>query len=106
MYSILIPALSLPIVAVLAVGMRKRSPSLEEGATSDPLVEYAPLPSRKERLIAIFWELDLAGLLLLVGGVGLALVSITLANSGSTDWSSGRYLASFRSEEISMLTWR
>lgn len=93
MSAILVPALSVPIVLVLSIGMRDRAQSVEAAAEQAAL--YATDPAQKrtfwEKLIELSWELDFVGLVLLVGGTGLLLVSITLANSAQTTWSSRGY---------------
>ena len=41
----------------------------------------------KKRALAIFWQLDIIGLLLLVAGFGMLLTIVTIANGKGSHWS-------------------
>ena len=41
----------------------------------------------KTRALAIFWQLDIIGLLLLVAGFGMLLTIVTIANGKGSHWS-------------------
>ena len=85
MFCILTPVLAVPIITTLSIAMRVRK--------SD--ADYVRPPPRRQEtwektLVAFFWQLDLVGLLLFVGGAAMVLVTITLANSRTARWSDGQ----------------
>ena len=84
---------ALPILITLWLGMR-RGKKDTSGLSEDVVQEIVYKQSRrswKEEAVSAFWQLDVIGLVLLVGGFGLFLVSITLANSKKTTWSSREF---------------
>ncbi|GAA6023215.1 hypothetical protein JCM10207_004482 [Rhodosporidiobolus poonsookiae] len=84
MFCILTPVLATPIMLTLGIGMRKSKKAVDEP------IEVAPRAQKKslrESLVSIFWQLDLIGLLLFVGGAGMLLVIITIANGKGSHWS-------------------
>lgn len=89
-HTILTPVLALPILITLWLGMRRGKK--DTSGLSEDVIQEVVLKTRrrslKEEAKLAFWQLDFIGLLLLVGGFGLFLVSITLANSKKTTWSS------------------
>ncbi|KAL8279884.1 hypothetical protein RQP46_007734 [Phenoliferia psychrophenolica] len=95
MFCILTPALATPIILTLVVGTRahKVKPEAENGEKSDPVVPVVVTRSFKEKAIHIFWQLDVIGLVLLVGGIGLVLVTVTIANGKVSRWSDAHSIA-------------
>lgn len=86
--------IALPILITLWLGMR-RGKKDTSGLSEDVIQEIVLKKRRrslKEEARLAFWQLDVIGLILLVGGFGLFLVSITLANSKKTTWSSRTFL--------------
>ncbi|GAA5901625.1 hypothetical protein JCM6882_006027 [Rhodosporidiobolus microsporus] len=92
MFCILTPALAIPVMLSLGIGMRKVKN--EEGKTA--VVPRRSDGSRRsiwDQMVAIFWQLDLIGLLLLVGGFGMVLTIITIANGKGSHWSDPHSIA-------------
>ncbi|KAK4049011.1 hypothetical protein OIV83_004372 [Microbotryomycetes sp. JL201] len=92
MFCILTPALATPIMLTLGIGMRKSS--------STKLAVVAPTASTersrltlKQKVVSVFWQLDLVGLLLFVAGAGMVLVTITIANGKGSKWSDAHCIA-------------
>merc|ERR1712225_204674 len=61
---------------------------------------WSPLPlrvhrpsCRSQKAKSIFWQLDAVGLLLLVAGAGMVLVTITIANGRGSKWSDAHCIA-------------
>jgi hypothetical protein len=93
MFAIITPVMAIPIIAALATGSRQRKRADVEETDSDsnsPITVIEHLPW-KERAVSLFWQLDLIGLLLLIGGAGMFLVTITLANNKTKSWGDGEY---------------
>lgn len=93
MFAIITPVMAIPIIAALATGSRQRKRADVEETDSDsnsPITVIEHLPW-KERAVSLFWQLDLIGLLLLIGGAGMFLVTITLANNKTKSWGDGQY---------------
>lgn len=91
MFAIITPVMAIPIIAALATGSRQRKRADVEETDSDsnsPITVIEHLPW-KERAVSLFWQLDLIGLLLLIGGAGMFLVTITLANNKTKSWGDG-----------------
>lgn len=89
MFCILTPALAVPVIVTLIIGMRKT-----KARDIGPSAAYAaPKAPWKQRLVSIFWQLDLVGLILLVAGFGLFLVTITIANNGVAGWNDAHSIA-------------
>ncbi|SCV73286.1 BQ2448_7212 [Microbotryum intermedium] len=99
MFCILIPVMALPIILTLGIGMRKhRKDSIDE---SEVAREEADERERRglgdnrglwNKAVGVFWSLDLIGLLLLVAGAGMVLVTVTIANGLGSKWSDGTLL--------------
>jgi len=86
MFCILTPVLAIPIIVILSTGMKVRK--------SDR--DYVKPPPRLQAswgktLRSLFWQLDIVGLLLFVGGAAMLLVTITLANSRTARWTDCEY---------------
>ena len=62
----------------------------EEGTT----VIVLEKPSAKTRWIGYFHELDVIGLVLLIAGAGMILITISTANGNGSRWSDGQFLYS------------
>ncbi|KAJ9099689.1 hypothetical protein QFC20_005621 [Naganishia adeliensis] len=89
MFAIITPVLSVPIIAALATGSRARKvKDVEEKEKVQEITVVESLPW-KERTVSMFWQLDLIGLLLFIGGAGMFLVTITLANNKTKSWADG-----------------
>lgn len=86
MFCILIPVIATPIILTLYILMREQPFDSEN--CEERIVIPKAVQSWKASTISVFWQLDLVGLVLLVGGFGLLLVTITMANSKTTTWSS------------------
>ncbi|SCZ93932.1 BZ3500_MvSof-1268-A1-R1_Chr6-3g08999 [Microbotryum saponariae] len=109
MFCILVPAMATPIILTLTYGMRPHkkhvdgSPIKSEKSLQDDEEDVAstivngPTISDNKTLwaktVAIFWSLDLVGLLFLVGGAGMVLVTITIANGRGSKWSDPHCIA-------------
>ncbi|GAA5830894.1 hypothetical protein JCM11251_001114 [Rhodosporidiobolus azoricus] len=92
MFCILTPALAVPVMLALGIGMRKVKN--EEGkAVVVPRRSDGSRRSAWESTVAIFWQLDLVGLILLVGGWGMMLTIITIANGKGSQWSDPHSIA-------------
>jgi SIT family siderophore-iron:H+ symporter-like MFS transporter len=85
MFTILTPALSFPIIMTLYYGQHK--------AKVEGKLDKIPLffKGRKTSVITLelFWQLDFIGLILLVVGAGLILLTVTIANGLGSSWNSG-----------------
>jgi SIT family siderophore-iron:H+ symporter-like MFS transporter len=91
MFAIITPVLSVPIIAALATGSRTRKvKDIEEKEKVQEITVVESLPW-KERTVSMFWQLDLIGLLLFIGGAGMFLVTITLANNKTKSWADGEF---------------
>lgn len=88
MFAILTPALAIPIMITLGVGMRKHKVTSPKFV---PVAKSGPQPSFAKKALSVFWQLDLIGLLLLVAGAGMFLVTITIANGRGSSWSDGEW---------------
>lgn len=89
MFAIITPVLAVPIIAVLATGSRARKVAdVEEKEKVQEITVVESLPW-KQRAVSLFWQLDLIGLLLFIGGAGMFLVTITLANNKTKSWADG-----------------
>lgn len=86
MFCVLTPVLAIPIIVTLTLGMRETKAQLS--ARSMQPLNFSP-NGIKRSVVNVFWKLDLVGLFLLVGGAGLFLVAITLANSRTARWYDG-----------------
>lgn len=92
MFAIITPVLALPIIAALATGSRARKvKDVEEIEKVKEITVLEKLPW-KERAISMFWQLDLIGLIMFIGGTGMFLVTITLANNKTKSWADGESL--------------
>ena len=91
MFAILTPALATPILMVLYVGTRDSSKRLDMETAlekdSDHKTSVEADSTVKEKALHIFWQLDVVGLVLLVVGIGLVLVTVTIANGRVAKWS-------------------
>jgi SIT family siderophore-iron:H+ symporter-like MFS transporter len=85
MFTILTPALATPIILTLAYGMRDHKKQVSEA----PVAVQRPQTSFATKFMNVFWSLDVVGLILLVGGAGMVLVTVTLANGRGSKWSDG-----------------
>jgi len=93
MFAIITPVLAIPIIAALATGSRARKTPVErdlEHVKTEEIVIVERLPW-KERAVSMFWQLDLIGLLLFIGGTGMFLITITLANNKTKSWADGEF---------------
>merc|ERR1711939_475454 len=79
MFCILTPVLAVPIMLTLGIGMRKSEGNKVQVVAPTTPGASAKLPFSKKAK-SIFWQLDAVGLLLLVAGAGMVLVTITIAN--------------------------
>lgn len=96
MFAIITPVLSVPIIAALATGSRARKvKDVEEKEKVQEITVVESLPW-KERTVSMFWQLDLIGLLLFIGGAGMFLVTITLANNKTKSWADGEFETDMR----------
>lgn len=100
--AVLVPFCSIPIIATLWYGERKAMRTVtvvphvtiqsekfhEEGviATAEP-----PKMSWQARWIDYFHQLDVIGLLLLIVGAAMVLITISTANGGTNKWSDGKF---------------
>ncbi|KAI5449653.1 hypothetical protein NCC49_004203 [Naganishia albida] len=93
MFAIITPVLAVPIIAVLATGSRARKVAdVEEKEKVQEITVVESLPW-KQRAVSLFWQLDLIGLLLFIGGAGMFLVTITLANNKTKSWADAQSIA-------------
>ncbi|GAA5859365.1 hypothetical protein JCM1840_004582 [Sporobolomyces johnsonii] len=91
MFCILTPVLTTPILLTLSFGMRKTRKAVDA-----PVVPPPADGSRQtawQKALSIFWQLDVIGLILLVGGAGMVLVTITIANGKGSKWSDAHCIA-------------
>ncbi|GAA5980726.1 hypothetical protein JCM10908_001752 [Rhodotorula pacifica] len=89
MFCILVPFCATPILLTLGIGMRKTKAQHIEDRTEKQIAQ----PPLKKRALAIFWQLDLIGLLLLVAGFGMLLTIVTIANGRGSHWSDDHCIA-------------
>ncbi|GAA5834491.1 hypothetical protein JCM9279_004331 [Rhodotorula babjevae] len=94
MFAILTPVLALPIMFILGYTMRQT----KQQKADEVAARAAPAPAGPRRTIAqkalsIFWQLDVIGLLLLVAGFGMVLVTVTIANGKGSHWSDAHCIA-------------
>ncbi|KAF2643833.1 siderochrome-iron transporter-like protein Sit1 [Massarina eburnea CBS 473.64] len=89
MWCIIYPVCALPlIISLLWVGRKaKKSGSLDAYRT--PLQIYG----WKKLTMALFWQLDVIGIILLIAVLGLILAPLTLAGGESSKWSRGDIIA-------------
>lgn len=95
MFCILTPALATPILLTLGIGMRKHKAKDVQVVAA---AKSGPQPTLWQKLVSVFWQLDFPGLLLLVAGAGMVLVTITIANGRGSRWSDGEHAACLRGE--------
>ncbi|KAM0787422.1 hypothetical protein ACM66B_003504 [Microbotryomycetes sp. NB124-2] len=96
MFCILTPALATPIMLTLGIGMRKSSSTKLAVVAPTAAVEQSaerPRLTFKQKVVSVFWQLDLVGLLLFVAGAGMVLVTITIANGKGSKWSDAHCIA-------------
>lgn len=95
MFAILTPVLALPIMFILGYTMRqtKQQKADEVAARAAPAAS-GPQQSLAQKALSIFWQLDVIGLLLLVAGFGMVLVTVTIANGKGSQWSDGALVSS------------
>lgn len=89
MFCILTPVLATPIMLTLGIGMRKSKRTTQEVKQ----IDERPQRSIWQKIESVFWQLDLFGLLLLVAGFGMILVTVTIANGKGSKWSDGHCIA-------------
>lgn len=89
MWCIIFPVASLPLLLSLFWLGRKAKKS---GALDDYKTPYQIYGPRKIA-IALFWQLDVIGIILLIAVLGLILVPFTLAGGESTTWGKGKIIA-------------
>ncbi|BGP28642.1 hypothetical protein JCM10296v2_000378 [Rhodotorula toruloides] len=89
MFCILTPALAVPVMLTLGIGMRKSKKAVEPA----PVSNGAPRRSFRQKTVSVFWSLDIIGLLLLVGGFGMLLTIITIANGKGSHWNDPHSIA-------------
>ncbi|KAJ4305739.1 ferrioxamine B transporter [Kalmusia sp. IMI 367209] len=89
MWCIIFPVCSLPLILSLSwVGRKaKKAGSLDNYKT--PYQIYGP----KKIAVALFWQLDVIGIILLIAVFGLVLVPFTLAGGESAQWGKGKIIA-------------
>jgi len=92
MFCILTPVLAVPIMLTLGIGMRKSEGNKVQVVAPTTPGASAKLPFSKKAK-SIFWQLDAVGLLLLVAGAGMVLVTITIANGRGSKWSDAHCIA-------------
>ncbi|KAK4056011.1 hypothetical protein OIO90_003006 [Microbotryomycetes sp. JL221] len=92
MFCILTPALAFPIMLTLGIGMRKSTKKISVVAPTVNDNERTRL-TWKQKFVSVFWQLDLVGLILFVGGAGMVLVTITIANGKGSKWSDPHCIA-------------
>ena len=107
MFCILVPAMATPIMLTLTYGMRDHKKdadghSIDSDKSVDdiekrPTASAGPTLSDNKSLwtktVAVFWSLDLVGLILLVAGAGMVLVTVTIANGRGSKWSDAHCIA-------------
>ncbi|GAA5968899.1 hypothetical protein JCM11641_000771 [Rhodosporidiobolus odoratus] len=93
MFCILTPALATPIMLTLGIGMRQRKKEADGEASVVPQAETAAPVSFSQKCISVFWQLDVIGLLLMVGGFGMLLTIITIANGKGSHWNDAHSIA-------------
>ncbi|GAA6044709.1 hypothetical protein JCM8097_000241 [Rhodosporidiobolus ruineniae] len=79
MLAILVPALATPVLLTMGYGMRPLKGEAKPTRKTDQR-------SLAEKAVAIFWELDLVGLLLMVSGFSMLLTIVTIANGKGSHW--------------------
>ena len=89
MWCIIFPACSLPlIISLWWVGRKARKAgSLDNYKT--PYEMHGP----RKLAVALFWQLDVIGIILLIAVFGLILVPLTLAGGQSEQWGKGKIIA-------------
>jgi len=89
MWCIIYTACSLPLILSLSwVGYKaKRAGTLENYKT--PYQLYGP----KRLFIALFWQLDVIGIILLICVFGFILVPLTIAGGVSSQWGTAKIIA-------------
>ncbi|KAL5403476.1 ferrioxamine B transporter [Paraphaeosphaeria minitans] len=89
MWCIIFPVASLPlIISLLWLGRKaKKSGALDDYKTPNQI--YGP----NKIAIALFWQLDVIGIILLIAVFGLILVPFTLAGGESTTWGQAHIIA-------------
>jgi len=82
MFSIIIPVLSIGLIAVLLMGaLKARKKGLTEGIPSS----WKLIKSRRS-WIHLFWVMDLVGLLILAFALGLILLPLALGGGSAAKW--------------------
>ncbi|GAA6039855.1 hypothetical protein JCM8097_006764 [Rhodosporidiobolus ruineniae] len=106
MFCILTPALATPVMLTLGIGMRKHK-KLEAARAEEKLARPADWrkKSLRENTVSVFWKLDIIGLLLLVGGFGMLLTIITIANGKGSHWNDAHSIALLTVGGILCITW-
>lgn len=83
--TILTPVLATPIILVLWRGTRPSRVQRAEIRAAE-----AQRKSLKTRALETFWQLDVPGIILCIGGFGMFLITITLANGPTSEWADGQ----------------
>lgn len=79
MFAIMNPVSSLPLIATMVLLNR-------QAKKRNSVREYTAFPLRLRSVRALFWELDVIGILLLTAGLAMTLIPLTLAGGLSTRW--------------------
>lgn len=80
--AIIVPICATPILLTLGIGMRKTKAQAAELKKE----RARPQLSLQKKALAIFWQLDIIGLILLVAGFGMLLTIVTIANGKGSHW--------------------
>ncbi|BGP36663.1 hypothetical protein JCM10449v2_000564 [Rhodotorula kratochvilovae] len=91
MFCILTPVLAVPIMLILGYGMRQTKQQKQDKLAAPAY--SGPHKTLWQKVVHIFWQLDVIGLLLLVAGFGMLLVIVTIANGKGSRWSDPHSIA-------------
>lgn len=89
MWAVIYPAMALPLIIALAVAGRRAKKNGALAGYETPWKRYG----FKRTIVALFWQLDLIGLILVIFMFGLILVPLTLAGGESRTWGTAHIIA-------------
>lgn len=89
MWAIIYPVMVLPVILVLFLAHRRAKKLEDMSNYKTPFQTYGPL----QLLVALFWQLDVIGIILIIASLGLILVPFTLAGDGAQSWAQAHIIA-------------
>ena len=89
MWAIIYPVMVLPVVLVLFLAHRRAKKLEDMSNYKTPFQMYGPA----KLMVALFWQLDVIGIILIIACLGCILVPFTLASDGAPSWPQAHIIA-------------